>query len=164
MERAECVVVMAATELFSELRQVAAWPEFTEGLSEVVPTGHHRYRWDVLYAGQRREVDVVLAFDHRRRVIAWKSLRRPAFEGGLRLVPLDAHRTRVHGWMSVEPVGFVQSLVSGPHLTNAMVARSLQRLSEWVATRPHPGLRRVGADDVPAPGIDLRGSAVRTEV
>lgn len=163
MERAECVVMMAATDLFSELRRVEDWPLFTEGLHEVVPTGHHRYRWDVVYAGSRREVDVVLSFDHRRRAIAWRSLRRPAFDGGLRLVPLDAHRTRVHGWMSVEPVGLVQTLVSGPHLTSAMVARNLQRLTEWVASRPEPGLGRPVAADVPVPRIDLTGAAVHSD-
>lgn len=164
MERAECVAAMAATELFAELRRVEEWPHFTEGLHAVVPTGHHRYRWDVVYAGQRREVDLVVSFDHRRRAITWKSLRRPAFDGGLRLVPLDAHRTRVHGWMSVEPVGIVQTLVSGPHLTSAMVARNLQRLSEWAASRPEPGPRRADAGDVPAPRIDLTGAVVPTEV
>lgn len=163
MERAECVVVFSATELFAELRRIEDWPQFTEGLHGVVPTGHHRYRWDVAYAGQRREVDVVLSFDHRRRTITWKALRRPAFDGGLRLVPLDAHRTRVHCWVSIEPVGLVQTLVSGPHLTNAMAARNLQRLAEWVAARPQPGQRSAEVDDLPSPRVDLRDAGVGVE-
>lgn len=143
MERAECVVVFGASDLFAELRHVDDWPEFVEGLNSVVPIGHHRYRWDLVYAGAPRLVDVVLSFDHRRRSITWRSLRRPKFDGGLRLAPLDAHRTRVHLWMSVEPVGLVQGLTERG-LTNALAARNLQRLADWVSSRPEP--RRAVAD------------------
>lgn len=163
MERAECVVVYAATELFSELRRVEDWPQFTEGLVSVVATGHHRYRWGLVYAGHRREVDVVLSFDHRTRRISWKALRRPAFDGGLRLVPLDAHRTRVYAWLTVEPVGLVENLLAGPHLTNAMAARNLQRLAEWVASRPEPARRGAVVEDIPIPRRDQADAAARLE-
>jgi len=145
VERAECVVVFGATELFAELRRVDDWPDFVEGLNAIEQLGHHRYRWDLVYAGSPRLVDVVLSFDHRRRSISWKSRHRPRFDGGLRLAPLDAHRTRIHLWMSVEPVGLVQSLTE-PGLTNAMVARNLQRLSDWTATRRHAPAERVDVD------------------
>jgi uncharacterized membrane protein len=74
--------------VFTMIRNVEEFPQYTSAVEAVVPLGNARYRWQVRVAGKTYEWDVAIIQCEPPKCITWRSLSGISNTGHYLLVPV----------------------------------------------------------------------------
>lgn len=109
-----------------------ALPRFMEGVDAVQRLPDGRLHWTVRVGPVVHEYDAVITKNVPREVIAWETTDGPMHSGRVTFRRLDVDATEVTLEMTVDPDGFVETLVDRAGLLDARVAGDLMRFKAAV--------------------------------
>lgn len=132
-QQATVVVSVPLAEAEVKLRDVECWPRFLIGLEEATKTAYERYLFVVREGRRTREVQVCVVDHPREHRISWRALARPAFDGELRLHPVDDRHTRVTLTLVAEPAGFLAGLSEMVGSSASTATLAVQQLDAFLA-------------------------------
>jgi uncharacterized membrane protein len=141
-EEANTVMTVPLADLEAMLRQVETWPAFLPDLESTRTTSHRRYVFTVRQHSRSYDVPICLNVHPREHEVAWRALKGPAWNGILRLQPVDEKHTRVHLELTVHPRSFGAQIAEWISSHRAEAELALQRLSHVVEDGQQPAAVR----------------------
>jgi len=128
-QEASVTVSVPLAEAEQRLRDVTCWSSFLVGVEDVAKISHERYAFRL---DDGRQLRVAVRLHLRNHCFTWHALGGPAFEGSLKLTPVNSMCTRMTLRLVIRPAGFVANLAEMVGTSRSRAAVDLQRLDTYV--------------------------------
>src|SRR3954471_15580565 len=103
-------VELPVSTVYNQWTQFEEFPQFMEGVEEVIQIDDTRLHWVAEIAGAKREWDAEIVDQQPDQRIAWRSIDGTGTGGIVTFQPAGAAATRVNLQMEVEPEGVVEAI------------------------------------------------------
>jgi len=128
------VVDRPVTTVYNQWTQFEEFPQFMEGVEQVVQLDDRRLHWVAEIAGTRREWDAEIIDQEPDRRIAWRSIDGTP-NGGVVTFQPEGNGTRVNLDLEVEPQGAVEKIGDKLGFVSKQAEGDLKRFKEFIESR-----------------------------
>ena len=130
-------VDVPVTVAYNQWTQFESFPQFMDGVDEVVQKDDTLTHWKISIAGVKREFDAKITEQHPDERVAWKSVDGTEHAGVVTFHKLDASKTRVTLQIDTKPEGLAEKVGDAVGLTNANAKGDLKRFKEFIENSGH---------------------------
>ncbi|HET7734763.1 MAG TPA: SRPBCC family protein [Nocardioidaceae bacterium] len=117
---------------YNQWTQFETFPQFMEGVEEVVQVDDTHMHWKTKIGGVEREFDATITEQHPDERVAWKSDTGPDQAGVVTFHHLDQGKSRVTVQLDFEPEGFVEQAGDKLGVVKHRVKGDLDRFKEFI--------------------------------
>ncbi|MDQ1655326.1 MAG: hypothetical protein QOD41_409 [Cryptosporangiaceae bacterium] len=128
-------VEVPVTTAYNQWTQFESFPQFMEGVEQIVQVSDTLTHWKTKVAGVEREFDAEITEQHPDERIAWQTVDGPRQAGVVTFHRLNDNRSKVMLQMDFEPQGFVESAGDALHLVESRVSGDLKRFKSFIEQR-----------------------------
>ena len=128
-------VEVPVTTAYNQWTQFESFPQFMEGVEQIVQVSDTLTHWKTKVAGVEREFDAEITEQHPDERIAWQTVAGPRQAGVVTFHRLSDNRSKVMLQMDFEPHGFVESAGDALHLVESRVSGDLKRFKSFIEQR-----------------------------
>ncbi len=128
------VVDRPITTVYNQWTQFEEFPQFMEGVEQVVQLDDRRLHWVAEIAGTRREWDAEIVDQEPDRRIAWRSIDGTPNGGVVTFEPAGGG-TRVNLDLEVEPQGAIEQIGDKLGFVSKQAEGDLKRFKEFIESR-----------------------------
>jgi uncharacterized membrane protein len=130
-------VDVPVTVAYNQWTQFESFPQFMDGVDEVVQKDDMLTHWKISIAGVKREFDAKITEQHPDERVAWKSVDGTEHAGVVTFHKLDTAKTRVTLQMDTKPEGLAEKVGDAVGLTNANAKGDLKRFKDFIESTGH---------------------------
>ncbi|MBW3562598.1 MAG: SRPBCC family protein [Actinobacteria bacterium] len=120
---------------YNQWTQFEDFPQFMEGVEEVVQQDDTTLRWTGEIGGVEREWRADITEQQPDSRIAWKATGEITHAGVVTFHEIDPQTTRVMLQLDVEPEDWKEKVADAVGITDARVKGDLKRFKEFIETR-----------------------------
>jgi uncharacterized membrane protein len=128
-------VMVPVRTAYNQWTQFEEFPQFMEGVEEVVQRDDTHLHWKVSVAGRTEEFDAEITEQEPDQRIAWRSTAGQEHAGVVTFHKLGDGVTRVMLQLDVQPEGLVESAGDAAGFTKRRVKGDLERFKELIESR-----------------------------
>ncbi len=133
----DIVVNVPVRTAYDQWTQFETFPQFMDGVKEVVQLDEKTLRWRAEIAGKDEEWEAVIVEQRPDAVISWRSTAGAQNAGTVSFEPLDGG-TRVTLHLSYEPKGAAEKTGEVLGMVDRQVDSDLRRFKEFIESRGAP--------------------------
>jgi uncharacterized membrane protein len=130
-------VDVPVTVAYNQWTQFESFPQFMDGVDEVLQKDDTLTHWKISIAGVKREFDAKITEQHPDERVAWKSVGGTEHAGVVTFHKLDTTKTRVTLQMDTKPEGLLEKVGDAVGLTNANAKGDLERFKNFIEATGH---------------------------
>ena len=134
----DIVVDVPVRAAYDQWTQFESFPEFMDGVKEVVQLDEKTLRWHANIGGKDEEWDAEITEQTPDRVIAWRSTSGAPNAGVVRFEPAGADKTKVFLEISYEPRDTSEKVGDALGVLERRVSGDLGRFKEFIEKRQAP--------------------------
>ena len=123
------------TTVYNQWTQFEEFPQFMEGVEQVIQKDDAHLHWSAEIAGVRREWEAEIVAQEPDNRIAWRSLDGAGNSGIVTFQPLSAFRTQVTLQIDFEPQGVTEKAGDALGIVSRRVEGDLERFRELIENR-----------------------------
>ncbi|MBF6171908.1 SRPBCC family protein [Nocardia blacklockiae] len=120
---------------YDQWTQFETFPQFMEGVEEVVQRDDTHTHWKVHVGPATREFDATISEQHPDERVAWHSDSGPTHAGVVTFHRLDPEHTRVTAQMDIDPEGFAENVADKLGVIDRRVHGDLERFKKFIEQR-----------------------------
>ncbi|MHA5054031.1 SRPBCC family protein [Streptomyces sp. SD15] len=121
---------------YNQWTQFAEFPNFMDGVEEVIQLDETHNHWTTKIAGIRREFDTEIVDQLPDERIAWRTISGDTQQMGMvRFQSLDNTHTRVELVMDIEPRGAAEKAAAVSGMIDRRVKGDMRRFKEYIEER-----------------------------
>jgi uncharacterized membrane protein len=128
-------VDVPVTTAYNQWTQFESFPEFMEGVEQIVQVSDTRTHWKTKIAGVQREFDAEITEQHPDERIAWCTVDGPRQAGVVTFHRISDNRSKVMLQLDFEPEGIVEKAGDTLHIVESRVSGDLGRFKQFIETR-----------------------------
>ena len=128
-------VDVPVTVAYNQWTQFESFPQFMDGVDEVIQKDDTLTHWKISIAGVKREFDAKITEQEPDQRIAWTSVDGPEHAGVVTFHKLEDAKTRVTLQLETKPEGVVEKVGDAVGLTNANAKGDLKRFKQFIESR-----------------------------
>jgi len=134
----DIVVDVPVTVAYDQWTQFESFPEFMEGVKEVVQLDEKRLRWSAEIAGKDEEWEAEITDQVPDRHIAWRSVTGAMNAGSVMFQPAGDGQTKVTLELTYEPRDAAEKVGDALGFLERRVSGDLERFKEFIESRGAP--------------------------
>ena len=134
----DITVDVPVSAAYDQWTQFESFPEFMEGVKEVVQLDEKTLRWHATVGPKDEEWDAEITEQHPNSVIAWHSTTGTPNAGTVRFEPVGDSKTRVSLEISYEPRDAAEKVGDALGVLERRVDGDLKRFKEFIEKRRSP--------------------------
>jgi uncharacterized membrane protein len=134
----DVVVDVPVNVVYDQWTQFESFPEFMEGVKEVVQLDEKRLRWRAEIAGKDEEWEAEITDQVPDRHIAWRSVTGAMNAGSVIFQPVEDGRTKVTLELTYEPRDASEKLGDALGFLERRVSGDLERFKKFIESRGAP--------------------------
>jgi uncharacterized membrane protein len=134
----DIVVDVPVEVAYDQWTQFESFPQFMEGVKEVVQLDEKSLRWHAEIAGKDEEWDAEITEQTPNRLIAWRSTTGAPNAGTVRFEPAGENQTRVWLEISFEPRDTTEKVGDVLGVPDRRVDGDLGRFKDFIEKRQVP--------------------------
>lgn len=134
----DIVVDVPVRVAYDQWTQFESFPEFMEGVKEVVQLDEKRLRWCAEVAGKDEEWEAEITDQVPDRHIAWRSVTGAPNAGSVTFQPAGDGKTKVMLELTYEPREAAEKVGDALGFLERQVSADLERFKEFIETRGAP--------------------------
>ena len=134
----DIVVNVPVSVAYDQWTQFESFPEFMEGVKEVVQLDEKRLRWRAEIAGKDQEWEAEITDQVPDRHIAWRSVTGAMNAGSVIFQPAGDGQTKVALELTYEPDEAVEKVGDALGVVERRVSGDLERFRKFVESRGAP--------------------------
>jgi uncharacterized membrane protein len=134
----DIVVDVPVTTAYDQWTQFESFPEFMEGVKEVIQLDEKRLRWRAEIAGKDEEWEAEITDQVPDRHIAWRSVTGAMNAGSVIFEPVGEGKTKVSLELTYEPRDATEKLGDALGLLERRVSGDLERFKRFIESRGAP--------------------------
>lgn len=131
----DIVVDVPVSVAYNQWTQFESFPEFMEGVKEVVQLDEKRLRWSADVAGKDQEWEAEITDQVPDRHIAWRSVTGAPNAGSVTFQPAGEDKTKVALELMYEPRDAVEKVGDALGFLERQVDADLKRFKEFIEER-----------------------------
>lgn len=128
-------VDVPVTTAYNQWTQFETFPEFMEGVEEVVQMTDTTTHWRVKLAGVEREFDATITEQHPDERVAWRAVDGTQHAGVVTFHKLADDKTRVTLQLDTDPEGVVETVGDAVGVPKMRAKGDLKRFKEFIESR-----------------------------
>lgn len=128
-------VAVPVRTVYDQWTQFESFPEFMNGVEQIVQVDDTTTHWVTSIGGVRREFDAKITEQQPDERIAWRALNGPAQAGVVTFHRLSPDTTRVHLQLELEPQGVAERVGSVLGPVGGRLQGDLDRFKEFIEAR-----------------------------
>jgi uncharacterized membrane protein len=134
----DIVVDVPVKVAYDQWTQFESFPEFMEGVKEVVQLDEKRLRWMAEIAGKDQEWEAEITDQVPDRHIAWRSVTGAPNAGSVTFLPAGEGKTKVSLGLMYEPRDAAEKIGDVLGFLERQVSGDLERFKRFVESRGAP--------------------------
>jgi uncharacterized membrane protein len=134
----DLVVAVPVKVAYDQWTQFESFPEFMEGVKEVVQLDEKRLRWLTEIKGNDQEWEAEITDQVPDRHIAWRSVTGTPNAGSVRFQPEGQGKTKVSLELTYEPQDAAEKVGDALGFLERQVSADLERFKEFIESRGAP--------------------------
>lgn len=134
----DIVVDVPVEAAYNQWTQFESFPEFMEGVKEVVQLDEKRLRWSAEIAGKDEEWEAEITEQVPNRHIAWRSVTGAMNAGSVRFQPAGDGKTKVSLELVYEPRDVAEKVGDALGFLERQVSADLERFKKFIESRGVP--------------------------
>jgi uncharacterized membrane protein len=134
----DIVVDVPVDVAYDQWTQFESFPEFMEGVKEVVQLDEKRLRWRAEIAGKDEEWEAEITDQVPNRHIAWRSVTGAMNAGSVIFTPVGEGQTRVSLELTYEPRDATEKVGDALGFLERRVSGDLERFKKFIESRGEP--------------------------
>jgi uncharacterized membrane protein len=134
----DIVVDVPVTIAYDQWTQFESFPEFMEGVKEVVQLDEKRLRWRAEIAGKDEEWEAEITDQVPDRHIAWRSVTGAMNAGSVMFQPAGDGQTKVTLELTYEPRDATEKVGDALGFLERRVSGDLERFKKFIESRGAP--------------------------
>lgn len=134
----DIVVEVPVKIAYDQWTQFESFPEFMEGVKEVVQLDEKRLRWLTEIKGNEQEWEAEITDQVPDRHIAWRSVTGTPNAGSVRFQPEGQGKTKVSLELMYEPQDAAEKVGDALGFLERQVGADLERFKEFIESRGAP--------------------------
>lgn len=134
----DIVVDVPVEAAYNQWTQFESFPEFMEGVKEVVQLDEKRLRWSAEIAGKDEEWEAEITEQVPNRHIAWRSVTGAMNAGSVRFQPAGGGNTKVSLELMYEPRDAAEKVGDALGFLERQVSADLERFKKFIESRGAP--------------------------
>ena len=134
----DTIVEVPASVAYDQWTQFESFPQFMDGVKEVVQLDEKTLRWHANIGGKDEEWDAEITEQTPDRVIAWRSTTGSPNAGVVRFESAGEDKTRVSLEISYEPRDAAEKVGDALGVLERRVDGDLKRFKEFIEKRQAP--------------------------
>ena len=134
----DIVVDVPVKVAYDQWTQFESFPEFMEGVKEVVQLDEKRLRWTAEIAGKDQEWEAEITDQVPDRHIAWQSVTGAPNAGSVTFLPAGEGKTKVSLALMYEPRDAAEKIGDVLGFLERQVSGDLERFKRFVESRGAP--------------------------
>jgi uncharacterized membrane protein len=134
----DIVVDVPVNVAYNQWTQFESFPEFMEGVKEVVQLDEKRLRWCAEVKGQEEEWEAEITDQIPDRHIAWRSVTGTPNAGSVRFQPDGNGKTKVSLELTYEPRDAAEKVGDALGFLERQVTADLERFKDFIESRGAP--------------------------
>jgi len=134
----DIVVDVPVDAAYNQWTQFESFPEFMEGVKEVVQLDEKRLRWSAEIAGKDEEWEAEITEQVPNRHIAWRSVTGAMNAGSVRFQPAGDGKTKVSLELMYEPRDAAEKVGDALGFLERQVSADLERFKKFIESRGAP--------------------------
>jgi uncharacterized membrane protein len=128
-------VDVPVTTAYNQWTQFETFPQFMDGVDEVVQKSDTLTHWKISIAGVKREFDAEITEQHPDERVAWRSVGGTGHAGVVTFHKLSDTTCRVTLQLDTEPQGLVEKAGDALGLTTLNAKADLKRFKSFIEAR-----------------------------
>jgi uncharacterized membrane protein len=128
-------VDVPVTTAYNQWTQFESFPQFMDGVEQIIQVTGTRTHWKTRIAGVEREFDAEITEQHPDERIAWQTVAGPHQAGVVTFHRLGDNRSKVMLQMDFEPEGLAEKAADALHVVESRVAGDLKRFKSFIEAR-----------------------------
>jgi uncharacterized membrane protein len=134
----DIVVDVPVSTVYDQWTQFESFPEFMEGVKEVVQLDEKRLRWRAEIAGKDEEWEAEITDQVPDRHIAWRSVTGAVNAGSVIFEPVGEGKTKVLLELTYEPRDAAEKVGDALGFLERRVIGDLERFKRFIESRGAP--------------------------
>jgi uncharacterized membrane protein len=134
----DIVVDVPVNVAYNQWTQFESFPEFMEGVKEVVQLDEKRLRWRADIKGKDEEWEAEITDQIPDRHVAWRSVTGTPNAGSVRFQPAGEGKTKVALELTYEPRDAAEKVGDALGFLERQVSADLDRFKEFIESRGAP--------------------------
>jgi uncharacterized membrane protein len=134
----DIVVDVPVSTVYDQWTQFESFPEFMEGVKEVVQLDEKRLRWRAEIAGKDEEWEAEITDQIPDRHIAWRSVTGAMNAGSVIFEPAGEGKTKVLLELTYEPRDAAEKVGDALGFLGRRVSGDLERFKRFIESRGAP--------------------------
>lgn len=134
----DIVVDVPVEAAYNQWTQFESFPEFMEGVKEVVQLDEKRLRWRAEIAGKDEEWEAEITEQVPNRHIAWRSVTGAMNAGSVRFQPAGDGKTKVSLELMYEPRDAAEKVGDALGFLERQVSADLERFKKFIESHGVP--------------------------
>ena len=134
----DIVVDVPVSVAYNQWTQFESFPEFMEGVKEVVQLDEKRLRWTAEIKGKDEEWEAEITDQTPDRHIAWRSVTGTPNAGSVTFQPVDDGKTKVKLELMYEPRDAAEKVGDALGFLERQVSADLERFKDFIEDRGAP--------------------------
>ena len=134
----DIIVDVPVKVAYDQWTQFESFPEFMEGVKEVVQLDEKRLRWSAEIAGKDEEWEAEITDQVPDRHVAWRSVTGAMNAGSVTFQPAEDGNTNVSLELTYEPRDAVEKVGDALGFLERRVSGDLERFKRFVESRGAP--------------------------
>jgi uncharacterized membrane protein len=128
-------VAVPVSTAYNQWTQFESFPQFMDGVEQIVQVDEKRTHWKTRIAGVEREFDAEITEQHPDERIAWHTLEGPRQAGVVTFHRLGEGKSMVTLQMDFEPAGAAENVSDKLGIVERRVAADLDRFKRFIESR-----------------------------
>jgi uncharacterized membrane protein len=128
-------VAVPVSTAYNQWTQFESFPQFIDGVEQIVQVDEKRTHWKTRIAGVEREFDAEITEQHPDERIAWHTLDGPRQAGVVTFHRLGEGKSMVTLQMDFEPDGVAENVGDKLGIVERRVAADLDRFKRFIESR-----------------------------
>lgn len=134
----DIVVDVPVSTAYDQWTQFESFPEFMEGVKEVIQLDEKRLRWRAEIAGKDEEWEAEITDQVPDRHIAWRSVTGAMNAGSVIFEPVGEGKTKVSLELTYEPRDATEKVGDALGFLERRVSGDLERFERFIESRGAP--------------------------
>jgi uncharacterized membrane protein len=122
---------------YNQWTQFESFPQFMDGVEEVVQKTDTLTHWKISLAGVEREFDAEITEQSPEQRIAWNSVDGTDHAGVVTFHKLEDAKTRITLQLDTHPQGVVEKIGDAAGVPNMKAKGDLERFKKFIEARGH---------------------------
>ena len=123
---------------YDQWTQFESFPQFMEGVKEIVQLDEKTLRWHANVAGKDEEWEAEITEQTPNKIIAWRSTTGAPNAGTVRFQPMGSDKTKILLEISYEPRDATEKVGDALGVVDRRVSGDLERFKKFIEKRQAP--------------------------